>query len=182
VNEHEFLRALTHNPDPAVRDKAHDLLARLDDTDGRGWNCPGCGTPLDETPEGHTRWRSGSGQWRCLDVPPDTTARLAEDAHPGHSSITTTWPIPLGTLVVIEPHTKQQEQAHVIHTTGTGPYLAVLDTHLQQHHNTHSPVDPTTRTPGCTHSAAVPVESAYDGQTLAWLCPACDQQLPENWK
>ncbi|MFI7630244.1 hypothetical protein [Microbispora rosea] len=34
------------------------------------------------------------------------------------------------------------------------------------------------RAKGCTHAAAVPVESAVTGQVLAALCPACDAQLP----
>lgn len=37
-----------------------------------------------------------------------------------------------------------------------------------------------TRVRGCTHAAAVPVESAVTGQVLAALCPACDAQLPTD--
>lgn len=32
----------------------------------------------------------------------------------------------------------------------------------------------------CTHLDAVPVESAVDRTVLAWLCPACDAQLPAD--
>ena len=32
----------------------------------------------------------------------------------------------------------------------------------------------------CAHGEAVPVET-LDGETVAWLCPACDEQLPADW-
>ncbi len=32
----------------------------------------------------------------------------------------------------------------------------------------------------CAHTDAVPVESVVTGDTLAWLCPGCDTQLPAN--
>lgn len=33
----------------------------------------------------------------------------------------------------------------------------------------------------CIHAGAVPVESP-PGQRVAWLCPACDQQLDADWQ
>lgn len=36
-----------------------------------------------------------------------------------------------------------------------------------------------TRQQPCTHVDAVPVVSA--GETVAALCPSCDQQLPAEW-
>jgi hypothetical protein len=35
--------------------------------------------------------------------------------------------------------------------------------------------------PPCIHADAVPVESVT-GETVAWLCPACDRQLDAEWK
>ena len=32
----------------------------------------------------------------------------------------------------------------------------------------------------CAHPGAVPVESVT-GETVAWLCPGCDVQLPAAW-
>lgn len=32
----------------------------------------------------------------------------------------------------------------------------------------------------CAHAEAVPVET-LDGETVAWLCPGCDEQLPAEW-
>jgi len=32
----------------------------------------------------------------------------------------------------------------------------------------------------CAHPDAVPVESLA-GTVVAWLCPACDRQLPAGW-
>jgi hypothetical protein len=32
----------------------------------------------------------------------------------------------------------------------------------------------------CAHPKAVPVKSTL-GETVAWLCPACDTQLPAEW-
>ena len=32
---------------------------------------------------------------------------------------------------------------------------------------------------GCPHADAEPVESG--GETVAWLCPGCDTQLPAEW-
>lgn len=32
----------------------------------------------------------------------------------------------------------------------------------------------------CRHPAALPVESVL-GELVAWLCPACDQQLDAEW-
>lgn len=34
---------------------------------------------------------------------------------------------------------------------------------------------------GCTHTSAVPVEIST-GETVAWLCPTCGQQLPADWE
>lgn len=36
-------------------------------------------------------------------------------------------------------------------------------------------------TPPCAHADAVPVELASGGERVAWLCPACDEQLPADW-
>ena len=33
----------------------------------------------------------------------------------------------------------------------------------------------------CSHADAVPVESLA-GETVAWLCPSCDIQLPVGWR
>lgn len=33
----------------------------------------------------------------------------------------------------------------------------------------------------CIHAGAVPVESP-PGKRVAWLCPACDQQLDADWQ
>lgn len=32
----------------------------------------------------------------------------------------------------------------------------------------------------CIHPGALPVRDCY-GETVAWLCPRCDQQLPASW-
>jgi len=32
----------------------------------------------------------------------------------------------------------------------------------------------------CAHAGAVPVNIA-SGETVAWLCPGCDRQLPAGW-
>jgi hypothetical protein len=34
---------------------------------------------------------------------------------------------------------------------------------------------------GCTHAYAEPVNLLVTGETVAWLCPACDKQLPAEW-
>lgn len=34
----------------------------------------------------------------------------------------------------------------------------------------------------CAHPGAVPVELLDDGDVVAWLCPACDTQLPAEWR
>jgi hypothetical protein len=33
----------------------------------------------------------------------------------------------------------------------------------------------------CRHTAAEPVQLLDDGDTVAWLCPDCDTQLPADW-
>lgn len=33
----------------------------------------------------------------------------------------------------------------------------------------------------CAHAEAVPVDT-LDGETVAWLCPGCDEQLPVDWR
>ena len=34
----------------------------------------------------------------------------------------------------------------------------------------------------CAHTGAVPVDLALTGETVAWLCPRCDAQLPADWR
>jgi hypothetical protein len=34
----------------------------------------------------------------------------------------------------------------------------------------------------CAHPEAVPVDLPVTGETVAWLCPQCDAQLPAEWK
>jgi len=34
----------------------------------------------------------------------------------------------------------------------------------------------------CRHPRAVPVDQAITGDTIAYLCPDCDTQLPEGFK
>ncbi len=45
-------------------------------------------------------------------------------------------------------------------------------------------VVPQPAVPACLHTAAVPVESwpPGSGQVVAYLCPACDTQLPAGWR
>lgn len=38
-----------------------------------------------------------------------------------------------------------------------------------------------TSTRGCPHLEAVPVKGTANGETLAWLCPTCDAQLPASF-
>ncbi len=33
----------------------------------------------------------------------------------------------------------------------------------------------------CAHPGAVPVDLLLTGETVAWLCPGCDVQLPPGW-
>ena len=33
----------------------------------------------------------------------------------------------------------------------------------------------------CAHHEAVPVDLPVTGETVAWLCPDCDAQLPAGW-
>jgi hypothetical protein len=33
----------------------------------------------------------------------------------------------------------------------------------------------------CAHEGAVPVELLVTRELVAWLCPACDAQLPAGW-
>ena len=33
----------------------------------------------------------------------------------------------------------------------------------------------------CAHSGAVPVNLLVTGETVAWLCPGCDSELPAGW-
>lgn len=37
-------------------------------------------------------------------------------------------------------------------------------------------------TGACAHTGAAPVESTLSGAVVAWLCPACDAQLPVSWQ
>lgn len=34
----------------------------------------------------------------------------------------------------------------------------------------------------CAHNGAVPVDLLLTGETVAWLCPECDAQLPAGWR
>lgn len=34
----------------------------------------------------------------------------------------------------------------------------------------------------CAHPGAVPVDAAWTGERVAWLCPECDAQLPADWR
>jgi len=40
---------------------------------------------------------------------------------------------------------------------------------------------PTAFTDDCMHTQASPVETLAR-ETVAWLCPDCDEQLPANWQ